>query len=188
MLTRHIHHFLRDAPPRLPVSRSWLLSLRPCVALSLLLLVFSGCALQGKPDYLEARGEGLEVPWRSPGEARRKAREAAIQDARVEIWTRLLPMRVLDEATTDSANNDLGPGAPVRTRAEEEEVLYDRITIEQLAAINPAFRAKLRRLIGSLNPEEVLEEPGGRIVIRMQVDKNEVLALAREYLRRQRGL
>jgi hypothetical protein len=62
------------------------------------------------------------------------------------------------------------------------------MTVEQLAATSPAFRAKFDHMIGNLDPLSVTQSPDGTVVVRMRMDKNEVLRLARKYLEQQTRL
>ena len=75
-----------------------------------------------------------------------------------------------------------------RSWASEEKALLKSMTVEQLAATSPAFRAKFDHMIGNLDPLSVTQSPDGTVVVRMRMDKNEVLRLARKYLEQQTRL
>lgn len=179
----------------------------------LLLLFATGCTRAPRPIWLEVEGYGLVTPWRKPGEAFQTARETAIQEARVKIWSELLPEKILGDnpslttfplssAPTAAPETEIGllpladdPSSctwkiPWKTAAitTQESSLYQTTTIEQLAAVSPAFRARLRHMIGNLEPENLPKSAGGRVAVRMRIDRNAVFALARKYLEQQKKL
>ena len=200
--------------------------------LVLLLVWMTGCSMQPPPVWVVGEGQGLQVPWRKPGEALRSARETAILEARLRIRGQLLPEPILRQdgppgeaappaspvgLTSPTSPTGLttptGPASPSapgrapgllpldnptsatwridtsrRSWSSEEKALLKSMTVEQLAATSPAFRAKFDHMIGNLDPLTVTQSPDGTVVVRMRMDKNEVLRLARKYLEQQTRL
>ena len=196
--------------------------------LVLLLVWMSGCSMQPSPVWVVGEGQGLQVPWRKPGEALRSARETAILEARLRIRGQLLPEPILRQDSQSQEAGLTGPTGPTsptglttptgpaspsapgsatgllpldnptsatwridtsrRSWASEEKALLKSMTVEQLAATSPAFRAKFDHMIGNLDPLSVTQSPDGTVVVRMRMDKNEVLRLARKYLEQQTRL
>lgn len=72
-----------------------------------------------------------------------------------------------------------------RSWSSEEKALLKSMTVEQLAATSPAFRAKFDHMIGGLDPLGVPKTADGTVVVRMRIDKNEVFRVARKYLEQQ---
>jgi hypothetical protein len=226
---------------------------RYCIWLFLAATLSGGwaCAPTTAPRWLSSEGHGVEQPWLNPGQARRKAREAAIQQARVNLWNQLLPMQILQNDPETGAPNEIeargssasdGSAAEGQLRAtaspedaltttvwavdtlrpippeqrnspsqrgvwgsdtlsaapekprppetkgptprvgEEEEAGLSRLTIEQLAAVSPVFRAKIWSMIEALEPRAVEADAEGRVTAVLQIDLNEVMDLARRYL------
>ena len=120
------------------------------------LLLTVSCTQTQPPSWVMAEGNGVAVPWRGAGEAARAAKEAALQEARTQIWNNLLTEKI--------------PRHP------------QALTVEQMAAVQPAFSAKLRRLIGSLEPEDIRQDANGKYVITLKIDRNAVYRLAEPYL------
>ncbi|MBN1866988.1 hypothetical protein JW916_06815 [Candidatus Sumerlaeota bacterium] len=123
------------------------------LTLAFIMLLAGGCASHGPVDWQEETGLGLCPPWREVGVGREMAREAAIGEAREKIWASMLEMKI-DE----------------RTR------------VEDLTLTSPRFLSKFRGMIGQLDPVEVREGEGQSIVVKMRIDKNAVLRLARRYM------
>ncbi len=225
------------------------------MAMFIVLLGSVGCTNNVPPVWIHETGEGIEHPWLEAGEARRKAREAAIQDARMQIWRHLLQMQIMqpdgsekppmvesnrrissdadpkrrsfraestikkdDPATitlrvdtlqeidpevaadadarkvwgsdrlpkpeeTEEAGSDILETIAIE---EEERAGYNRLTVEQLAAINPVFRAKVWSMIENLEPRKVQVEEEGLVRVRLRADTARVLQLARKHLDPQR--
>ena len=200
----------------------------PAMLLVLLLVWMTGCSMQPPPVWVVGEGQGLQVPWRKPGEALRSARETAILEARLRIRGQLLPEPILRQDSQSQEAGLTGPTGPTsptglttptgpaspsapgsatgllpldnptsatwridtsrRSWASEEKALLKSMTVEQLAATSPAFRAKFDHMIGNLDPLSVTQSPDGTVVVRMRMDKNEVLRLARKYLEQQTRL
>jgi hypothetical protein len=196
--------------------------------LALLLVWMTGCSMQPPPVWVVGEGQGLQVPWRKPGEALRSARETAILEARLRIRGQLLPEPILRQDGQPQEAGLTGPTSPTsptglttptgpasssapgsapgllpldnptsatwridtsrRSWSSEEKALLKSMTVEQLAATSPAFRAKFDHMIGNLDPLSVTQSPDGIVVVRMRMDKNEVLRLARKYLEQQTRL
>jgi len=196
--------------------------------LVLLLVWMTGCSMQPPPVWVVGEGQGLQVPWRKPGEASWSARETAILEARLRIRGQLLPEPILRQDSQSQEAGLTGPTGPTsptglttptgpaspsapgsatgllpldnptsatwridtsrRSWASEEKALLKSMTVEQLAATSPAFRAKFDHMIGNLDPLSVTQSPDGTVVVRMRMDKNEVLRLARKYLEQQTRL
>ncbi|HBF34258.1 TPA: hypothetical protein DDW35_06815 [Candidatus Sumerlaeota bacterium] len=124
--------------------------------LSTALLLAAACAQTQPPSWITAAGNGVAAPGRSVGAAARAAKDAALQEARTQIWNNLL--------------NEKIPRHP------------QGLTIEQMAATQPSFSAKLRRLIGSLEPDDIRQDGDGKYTITLKIDRNAVYHLAEPYL------
>lgn len=193
--------------------------------ISLVLAV--GCGPSKPPLWLDAKGHGLEAPWLSPGKAQRRAREAAVDAARLRLWNAILDLPVSGEAIDLRPPSDLleetedwsvRPGAQTATSSpqqmeqpvpaivledagltspsveqltDKERLLdtpevYSQVTVEQLAAISPPFRAQLQVLFHRLEPVSVQPAEDGEVVAEMRVDVNRVLEMARRYLEQEK--
>lgn len=120
------------------------------------LLLPTACMPRESPAWINAQGSGVVVPWRLPGEAAHAAKEAALQEARIRLWNSLLQEKI--------------PRHP------------QHLTIEQLAVIKPAFKAKVWHLIGNLQAEQVTQDAEGQYTAQVKLDRNDVFRLAEPYL------
>lgn len=189
----------------------------------LLVLAFlAGCSRNAPPQWIRGQGSALEVPWEKPGKAFRKAREAALEEARLKIWNKVLPLPFQQEMPetpqdpvlvrqdyleweTDGATSvsrplwgsdeltSTSPLAEIEAEWERQsqEAAADRmetVTVEQLAVLDPVFRARLRQMIGNLEPTLLEKEESNRVVIKLQIDKNRVLRLARKHWKKRSRL
>lgn len=121
----------------------------------------SGCfLLKPSGDWMEAGGSAVRESWGKTGEARLRARHEAVDQARRKIWDSLLVEKVdLRRETL------LPPGAPGGESVR---------TIEYLVMTDPVFASKLRALVGSLQPVETVDGPGGEVDVRLRLDRYDV--------------
>jgi len=113
----------------------------------------TGCASAPQPLWVEAMGIGAMPPWRREGEAHVLARNAAAREARENL------LRLL-------CNEKVGGD----------------VTLREIARLDRVFESKLLAMIAGLKAEEVPGQPRGIVLVKVRVDKNQVLALAGKYL------
>ena len=94
----------------------------------------------------------------------RRAREEAVDRARQMLWDSILREKVAVPA---------GGAAP-------------EVTVEYLVVTNPAFESSLWAMIARLEPLRVEDRPNGDLVVQLETDRREALALATDYAARMR--
>ena len=117
------------------------------------LALAAACASAPNPVWVEALGVGAVPPWRKEGDGRMRARNAATTEAHQKIF-----------------------------QAIRGEKVDENTSIVQLALMRPAFRSKLFGMIAELKGEEVPSPDRRVVLVKVRVDKNQVLALARRHL------
>lgn len=125
----------------------------------------SACAT-ARPSYdMVVTAQAVKPSWDPAGHARLQAREEAVARARQMLWDAILREKVAVP----------GSGAGV-----------GEVTVEHLVATNPAFESSLWAMIGRLQPTRVEDLPDGELVVQLETDRREALALASDYATRMR--
>jgi hypothetical protein len=149
----------------------------------------------GIPNEVEARGTSVSDASPAEGQIRATARaeDASTTTVRAVDRLRPIPTERTDPSERGVWGGDTLSAAPEKPRPtetkgptprvdEEEEAGLSRLTIEQLAAVSPVFRAKIWSMIEDLEPRAVEADADGSVTAVLQIDLNEVMGLARRHL------
>ena len=124
----------------------------------------TACATVRPPYDMVATTEAAKPSWEPAGRARLQAREEAVDRARQMLWDSILREKV---------------AVPAGAAAAE-------VTVEYLVVTNPAFESSLWAMIARLQPIRVEDRPNGELVVHLETDRREALALAGDYAARMR--